>query len=209
MLKFLTRSALVLLLASYAGSAFALFDVQVMAGKRWYVTDEADEDGGKFAAQEFDLAAHLDPIPVVPVAFGVSFQVINPRTEDLHVDAAKGFQGGLDFMGWLPFVPVVTPYARLTLPLFGSWVVENKGTDATTNTEYKTVTTSKVNGYRLGVGAKYSLLPVLDLLFEANLGQEKNKVTEAKVDGEKVDGADGDETTFKSNAIMLGVEMGL
>lgn len=207
MLSMLFRSALMLLLASYAGSAFAIFDVQVMAGKRWYVTDDADEDGGKFQAQEFDLAAHLDPIPVVPVAFGLSFQIINPRTEDLHVDTAKGFQGGLDFMGWLPFVPVITPYARLTLPLFGSWVVESKADDGTGGT-VKAVSTSKVTGYRLGVGGKFSLLPVLDLLFEANLGQEKNKVTETKVDGEKVDD-DGDSTNFKSNAIMLGVEMGL
>ncbi len=196
------RPALVLLLATYAGSAFAFFDVEVLAGKRWYEAGSGDETG-KFQATEFDLAAHLDPIPLVPVSFGVIANVINPKKEDLQATEAKGFQAGLDFQAWLPFVPVVTPYAHISLPLFGSWVLESKDAGV------KTTTTSKVTGYRLAVGGKYDLLPVLKLLFEAGIGMEKSEVTEQKVDGVKDTSVKGDKDDLKSNSIMLGVEMGL
>ncbi len=200
----LFRPALVLLSLSYAGSAFALFDVQVLAGKRWYESGSGD-DAAKFQATEFDLAAHIDPIPLVPVSFGVIANVINPKKEDLGATEAKGFQAGLDFQGWLPFVPVVTPYARISLPLFGSWVTESKDEES----GVKVAATSKVTGYRLAVGAKYDLLPVLKLLFEAGMGMEKIETTEVKVAGTKDDSLKGDKEDLKSNAIMLGVEMGL
>lgn len=200
------KSLLVTLVAGYAGSAFALFDVQVLAGKRWYEIGSGD-DKANISAQEFDVAAHLSPIPLVPVSFGVSANVINLHKEDFQATKATGFQAGLDFQGWLPFVPVITPYARLSIPLVGTWAIESNDT-LTNGDKQKSVTTAKVSGYRLAVGGKYELLPVLSLLFEAGRGMEKFQITELKVDGDKQSDK-GSSENLSSNTFMLGIEMGL
>ncbi len=201
MLSRFVKPLILVLAAFYAGSALAFFDVEVTAGKRWYKIDDGNNSG--VASQEFDVAAHLDPIPLVPVAFGASVAVANLNKDDLgHASTATGFQGGLDVMAWIPFVPVVTPFARISVPLVGNWAIEN------TSGGSKSVETAKISGFRLNLGVKYPVLPVLKLLFEVGRGMEKFKVDSLKVDGVKVAGADKT-YDLKSNTVMLGVEMGI
>src|SRR5690349_20002551 len=125
MRSLLAKSALATLVAFYAGSAFAVFDFDVTGGKRWYESGSGDTKAN-IAAQEFDVTAHLDPSPLVPVSCVVIANVSTPRKDDLHATEAKAFPAGLDLQAWLPMVPVVTPHARLSLPLVSAWAYDQK-----------------------------------------------------------------------------------
>lgn len=192
---------------TYGSSAFAIFDVQVLAGKRWYEIDTNPK--GKVASQEIDVAAHIDPIPLVPIAFGASAAMGTLQKGDLGDDVteAKTFEASLEVMAWLPMVPVITPYARLKYPVMGTWVVEEK-VDTAAGSQ-KNASTAKLSGFHLNVGAKWSPLPVVAVLFEVGRGMQQYQLDEVKVDGSKSQNIDDKKYTLSSNTVMLGVEIGL
>jgi hypothetical protein len=208
-----TRTKLIRLAAlaattAWATSASAFFDVQVLGGKRWYELNRNGETGG-VASQEVNVAAHVDPIPLVPVAFGAGVALGNLRKGDWgkDVETAQVFQAGLDIMAWLPFVPVVTPYARIKVPLVGTITTKEKITPTSGGSE-ELKSTTKLTGYHLNAGVKYSPLPLIKLLVEVGMGMEKSKLDEAKVDGKKVD-APKDSNDAKSKTLLVGLEIGL
>lgn len=194
-------------LALQAASASAFFDVQVMAGKRWY--ERNDSDGGNVAAQETGLAAHLDPIPLVPVGFGV-YATMSSLDKDAFgagTDTAAGLEAGLDIMAWLPMVPIITPYARLKYPFMSTWAVEGEQAVTASGPVVKTASSYAVSGPHVGIGAKWSPLPIVKLLVEAQMGSQKIELDELEIAGVKTKG--GDSSDLKSNAFLIGLEIGL
>lgn len=202
----LWRELVVAALALQATSALAIFDVQVMAGKRWYqLKGDFDEN---VASQEVAIAAHIDPIPAVPVAFGVSAAMGTLNKDDVGdgVKEATTLEAGLDLMAWVPMVPVVTPYGRLKYPFMGAIALESENEVSPGVTE-KTAISYEISGPTIGVGVKWSPLPILDLLVEVQRGMQKYDLDEYKVDGVKQSGdVSGD---LQSDAVLLGLEIGL
>ena len=205
MLSF-SRLAIVGLLASVTTPAFALFDAQVMVGKRWYEQEVAGETHG-LQAQQISVAAHVDPLPVIPIAVGVGINNMMLNTKDLgeDIDSASVFEAGVEVMAWIPMVPVITPYGRLHVPVTGKYVVKGKIEAAGASADY--AETATVSGYHLNVGAKYAPLPLVKLLFEVGMSTQKFKPDEVKVGGTVQ--PKGDETDLKSKTFLIGVEVGL
>ena len=54
-------------------SALALFDAEMLYGHRWYDVKPKQGSATGATGTDVSLAAHIDPIPLVPVAFGLSF----------------------------------------------------------------------------------------------------------------------------------------
>lgn len=190
----------------HGSAAFAFFDVQVLAGKRWYEIDS--DPKGKVASQEIDLAAHIDPIPLVPVAFGASAAMGTLSKGDLgdSVTEAKTFEASLEVMAWLPMVPFITPYARLKYPVMGTWVVKDKSDVSGASVD--TVATAKLTGFHLNVGAKWSPLPVVGVLFEVGRGMQQYQLDEVKAGGVETV-IDDKKYDLSSNTVMVGVQIGL
>ena len=142
------------------------FDVQAMIGKRWY---EFESDGTKTGvqSQEIDIAAHIAPIPVVPVGFGVGLKLGELRKEDLGSDVseAKVFEAGLDITGWVPLIPIITPYARLNIPLIATSATKSKVDLGAGKVEY--ASTSKLSGFHLNAGVMFSPIPLVGVLVES------------------------------------------
>ena len=196
-------------LAMQAGAASAFFDVQVMAGKRWYEIsgDDFGDQETHVSSQEMVLAAHIDPIPAVPVAFGVSAAMATMDKEAWGptTKTATGVEIGLDIMAWIPMVPIVTPFARLRYPLMSTMAIEGESTVASETV--KSVMTLDVSGPQIGLGVKWSPLPVLKVLLEVQKGMQTIKIDEVKLGDEKTSGdGSGD---LASNAFLLGIEIGL
>ena len=86
----------------YAGSAYAFFDAELLLGKRWYELDS--DPKSNIASQEIAVAAHLDPIPLVPVSFGlkIASDMLN-SSEELHKMRL------LEHDIWNPYVPAGIP----------------------------------------------------------------------------------------------------
>lgn len=192
-------------LATQATSALAFFDVQALVGRRWYEL-KGDYDQN-VSSQEMVIAAHIDPIPLVPVAFGASVAMgaLDKDAYANEVKTASVFEGSLEVMAWIPMVPIITPYARLKYPVVSKVLVESETTIGTTTT--KTAATSTLSGPTIGVGAKWAPLPVLKFLVEAQRGMQKIEADEFKINDLKVSSdAKGD---APSNAFLVGVEIGL
>lgn len=190
-------------------SALALFDAELLVGKRWYDVESkaANAKPKGVAAQEVYIGAHLDPIPLVPVAFGASVSIIDLDKDDFGsgTSEAKVLEPALDIKAWIPMVPIVTPYVKVRIPVMGKLAV--KQTDNSTGTAVETVATYSLSGYHLNVGVKYSPLPLIKILLETGMGMESAKVDEIKVGGTKVNtGSDAD---INSKGLLLGIEVGI
>lgn len=194
-------------LAFSAGEAFGFFDAQILAGKRWYVL-EGDDVETPVQSQEISVAAHLSPIPLVPVSIGALINVGSFRKDDIDkstgfIKEAALFQGALDIQAWVPLIPILTPYARLSVPLYGVFALE--GGEGLT----KYVSTSNLTGVQLSLGAKFSFIPLVSILLEAGTGMEKIKLTEEKLAGTKNDDPDDKAYGANSKSFKLGVEVGI
>ena len=200
------------LLAStlYSSAAMALIDAEALVGRRWYKL--GDDNGSKINSQEVAVAAHLDPIPLVPVAVGARIGMGSLDTTQLKgiysassIDTGAVLEAGLDIMAWIPLVPIITPYARLNIPVYGTWAVKGNLVDSTLVT-IPFERDAKISGTQLSVGAKYSVLPLVKVLFEANYGKETWKASSVKVNNVTID--DSKTYTLDSQAVFLGVEVG-
>jgi hypothetical protein len=193
----------------------ALFDAQVLAGKRWYKLE--GDDSAKISSQELSVAAHLDPIPLVPVAFGLRATAGALTSDEVKsaysmskVDAAAVTSLGLDVLAWIPLVPVFTPYIRATIPVSATWGVKGDAaaTVAGQSVYLPFAQTSSISGPELSLGAKFSLLPLIKFSVEVNQASQKIKPEEVKINNVKVSDA-GETVNLKSNALLLGIEVGL
>lgn len=203
--RFFLVSSAVAVMCMAASPALALFDAQVLVGKRWYEL-KGDGDASGISAQEIGLAAHIDPIPLVPIAFGASIAMLDFNEDDLEGNAsgtAAIFEPSLEVMAWLPMVPVITPYARLKLPVMATYAFDGKDDGGV-----KSTVKGSVSGYHLNAGIKWSPLPIVKVLLEVGMASEKLKYDEVKVDGVKVDGS-VDDADLTSKAFLLGVEIGI
>jgi hypothetical protein len=194
-----------------ASSAFALIDAEALVGRRWYTlgTDPAS----KISSQEVAVAAHLDPIPLIPISFGarVGMGTLNEGQVKSafgasSIETATVAEAGLDVMAWIPLVPIITPYVRLNIPVYGVWAVKGK-VNTLLVSDVPLVREAKLSGTQLSIGAKYSVLPLVKVLFEANYGKETWKPSEYTIAGQTIT-SDTKSYTLNSQAVFLGLEVG-
>ena len=207
MIRHIGRFVALAALCAHAGSAMALVDAQVLVGRRWY---DYKPDGGTskgVASQEVQVAVHVDPIPLVPIAFGLSATAGSPNKNDLGVNQAALAQVSAEVMGWIPMVPLITPYVRVRYPLQSSWTTKQTATDSLTGLSAEYAKTYKVAGPQVTVGAKIPTLPLIKLLVEVGQANETYKSDEIKVAGLKADLEE--KGSMPSKSFLFGIEVGL
>lgn len=200
-------AALVLLLN--ATPALALFDAQLFYGQR-SSKFEANGASSSIKGNEIKAAAHLSPIPLVPIGFGASVSTVtyDKGTDDFTFKDFQGLEGSLEVTAWLPFVPVVTPYAKLGYMVFGTYGLDGETTDPVTNTTVESKAVYKPSGTTVALGLKWSPLPLVGLMLEYDMRQLKMKPDEIKVNGTKI-ATSGSDLDNKSSTVLLGVEVGI
>lgn len=195
-----------LILVLNATPAWAIFDAQVFYGQRTSKAKAEGSEGDTMKGNELKAAAHLSPIPLVPVGFGASVSTVTyEKNDDLYKDFT-GLEGSLEIMAWLPFVPVVTPYAKLGYIVFGGYTLEDSlETPGAATTEMKA--TYKPKGTTIALGLKWSPLPLVGVMVEYDMRQAKMEADEVKMNGLKVD-SDSD-FDMNSSTVLLGVQIGI
>ena len=193
--------------ALYTSSAMALVDVELLYGRQWYQLQSTPVYG--YSATDVDVAAHIDPIPLVPISFGVKADFGSIDHSDVQtglgyssVSTAAIAKAGLDIMAWVPLVPIVTPYVRLDIPVVGTQTI--KGTAG----GVAATRTSNINGFDLGIGGKFSLLPLIKVLVELDQNMESEKIKSETANGGNVT-YDSSNVALNSRAFFVGVEVGL
>ncbi len=147
----------------YAEAAYSMVGAQLFYGYRWQKKDDIDN-----SAHLTKVSAHVDPLPFVPVALGVSFYplVLYRADENRGEESASGMEVDVELLGWLPMIPFVTPHARLSYTVWG-----NKKT--TYSEQSFADRNDKVSGMGVGIGATYDLLPILSVMAEVSQGLRK------------------------------------
>ena len=141
-----------------AQTSYAVVDLQL--GLRWS-SYEGIAEVEDFTSIDMVLGAHIAPLPLVPLSLGLA--VGFGGYENNKVDKNKhhgSMDVGLMVRGWLPMVPVVTPYGWLRYTLWGNW-------------EYGSEDDRKqgdLDGYLLGIGAKHDFFPLLHTFLELGYG---------------------------------------
>jgi hypothetical protein len=191
-----------------ASPAWALFDAQVLTGKRSTDYKFGSSSSSTESGTELKVAAHLDPIPLVPIGFGLSLSQINwDKSDDLAFKSLDGFEVGLEVQAWLPIdLGGFQFYGKLGYTAMGAYV--STLADATTGLDYKLA--YKPSGTYLAVGAKYLFLLRLGVMLEMESGNRKLAFDEVKDLPAGLDAA-----LFKANAdatntsFLLGVQAGI
>jgi hypothetical protein len=188
-----------------ASPAWALFDVQVLTGKR--STDfKFGSVSNTESGTELKAAAHLDPIPLVPVGFGLSLSQINwDKSDDLNYKSMDGYEVGLEVQAWLPIeLAGFEVYGKLGYTMLGAYT----GTFDYAGQEVKML--YKPSGAYIAAGVKYKFLMRLGVMLEVESGNRELSFDELKdlpagldASGLKIDG-DASNTSF-----LLGVQAGI
>ena len=162
----------------YAEAAYGLVGGQLFYGYRIQKEGEFDR-----SAQTVTIAGHVSPLPLIPVGLGVTYSPwISYQTRDIE-ESATGMEVGVELLGWLPMIPIVTPYAKLNYTVWGMQTLTPKFDDEIEN---------KLSGMSGAVGGSYDVIPLVSILVEAGY-------TIRKIGG-------GD---YSHATLSLGVEVGI
>jgi hypothetical protein len=209
------KSFLVLGAVLFSQSSYALVDAQVLLGRRQMNLDIGKEN--KLSGSEIRLALHLDPIPLVPVAFGLSYGMISSNAKanftlatanDYKVTETTGYELALEIMVWSPIdLFNITPYLKAGYIPYGAYTFAGTYDLAGTSTDLDLLYGS--SGSLVSFGLKWAPLPLVGLLFEA-------QNTISKLSFDKLEEAAGSNlpvsspsASMKSWSYMIGLEVGI
>lgn len=183
-----------------ASPVFALINGELLIGKRWSEQTSGDD---KFNAQALEktIGVMVDPIPFVPVAFGLYYSMPDWKKEDFRAKSVDSNELGASFRAWLP-VGDFKPYARLNYTLASS--LNFKASEAGVETKVA----KSLSGMHLNAGIEYDLLGPVNILAEFGLGMQQIETKEVKVGGVKQD-VDNKKHGWNSKTILIGISAGI
>jgi len=191
-----------------SGTSFALFDGEVLVGKRWYKFESSGAKTSNVASQEVYAAVHLDPIPLIPIGFGLGAIAGDLKKEDFYemgVEEAKLLEIDLEVKAWIPMVPVVTPYVKVKVPLSAKLAIKGKEAGPT-GADYAQV--YKLTGMHLNAGILYPVIPLVKIVLEVGKGTQKREIEEYKVASVKQPLTDFKKENTNSDNFLVGVQIG-
>jgi hypothetical protein len=187
-------------------SAAAFFDGDVSLGRR-SGSFEKDGQSKTLDSSVTSLAAHLDPIPLVPVSFGLRFYSENYQaTVATHgVKSLTSTAVVPEVTAWFPFGDLA-PFARIGYTAISTYAGTAEVTVANTTTSGSVA--YKSTGSRVTVGLNYSVLPLISVTAAFERSMETLSMTEGKIGSTDLKASSSD-IKYNSNALLLGVKAGI
>ncbi len=187
--------------------ASAIASLQLEFGRRSGKEKMASDTSESVTGTEISVSAYLDPIPLVPVGFGLNYAMdtYSVTMAKHNLSELKGYTLAPEITAWLPLLDI-KPFIKLGYILLGAYTGKSDYTVLSTTTSYDLLYQS--SGLRYSAGLKYSPVPLVSLLLEFNLANEKVKPHEIKIGGVDLTSS-LTSYDFNSTAILLGVEVGI
>lgn len=209
----ITHFLVAVLFTALSSKAFAIVDIQGQIGKRWA---DVDQDGSKYTLNGIEtvVSAHINPIPlpIVSIGFGASLGVTQWDTDDFKsqgdfesVEKLSNVDFALEVMASASVHFLIEPYAKLGYVVTTAYVVESTYLDGD-GVKQSFVVGQKGSGLNISLGMKKSLLPLVSLLLEYKMSDFTYEFDEVKIAGESQ--KPDYKTKFKSNSLLVGVEVG-
>ena len=175
----------------YAEAAFALVGGQLFYGYRMQKNDAYDD-----SAHLVKIATHLSPLPLVPVGLGAVFfpWVSYSADEDKGEDSASGMELAVELVGWLPMIPIVTPYAKVNYTVWGHKKITYTESSGWDDKEHD------VGGMELAVGVGYDVFPLVTIVAEVSQGLRTIEYEEE---------TNEDNKKFNATTLSVGIEVGI
>ncbi len=188
-----------------ASPAWALFNVQALGGSRSAKFSQSGSASDTIKGDELRLAAHLDPIPLVPVAFGLALsQTTFDSSQKMGSSKFDGLDVDLEVEAWLPLqLAGLVPYAKLSYTVAGAYKLELNPTGG-----YNPKVLYKPSGLALHVGVKYEFLLRLGVMAEFEMGTRTLAFDKVEDNGGlAVSG--GKDIDQNSTSILIGLQAGI
>lgn len=187
--------------SSLASPAFALVDAELAVGQRSGTWKPKNSESATISSQTIQMAAHVDPIPLIPVSFGIRVISDSYKTTiaDHGVKSLTSTAVVPEITGWLP-LGSIKPFARLGYTAVSAY----KGTVEVLSINGEIVETS--TGPRMAAGVEYSPLPFVSFTVALEHSTETLKSKAITVGAVTVDATS---TAVLTNAILLGAKVGI
>ncbi|MBC7661207.1 MAG: hypothetical protein H7249_16035 [Chitinophagaceae bacterium] len=189
-----------------ASPAWAIFNAQVLTGKRSSKFSSNGRSSDTLTGSELRAAAHIDPIPLVPIAFGIaaSQTTFDTDSSKLGINKIDGTDIDLEIEAWLPLeLAGLVPYAKVGYTIAGTYDMEvAAGTTDVPKIHYKPT------GASFHVGLKYEFLLRLGVMAEFETATRKlkyDKITDAGV----FNNLNLNDVDQNSTSILIGVQAGI
>lgn len=192
-----------------ATQSYAIFNADAMVGKR--TTKFQASSGGtttSLSGNEIRVGAYLDPIPLVPVAFGLSYDMVN-YPDDATTMSFTSFAGSeinLEVKAWFP-IGDIKPFIKVGYTVVGAYILESDVAQGPVTVKQKS--TYKAKGTPIGLGINYSLAPLIGLLLEYDINNHKLEVDKLTVGGIDTAVTSSSDLKAPGSSIMLGVQVGI
>jgi len=161
------------------------------------------------SATTVSLAAHLDPIPLIPIGFGLRAYSDTYQDKSQFKLKSSG-RYAPEIMAWLPLGDI-TPFVRLGYLLTSRYTESTQATSgaATADMDFSW----RGTGPTMAAGIKYSILPLIQLMATYERSAEALTYDSAKVTGGTAIDHDWKSTaknfTLNSSAILIGISAGI
>ncbi len=181
--------------------AWALFEAHGLVGRRWNETEDAAGEKQGVRSDLLGVDAYFTlPLPILTLGFGPGIEYSMYNEGDLglsSVDSATATKISAKVLAGIALpLTGLDVYGKLGYSLWSS--AETKGQVLGVDVKQ----TNKIEGTSISLGLRYSLVPLVGLLLEANFAQEK--FTENETNGAKSDDVDS-----PSTAVLLGINVGI
>ncbi len=189
---------------SLSSQSYAVIGGGAAVGKEW-VDTETQGDKTPIAGNQLQAYVMVDPIPLVPVGAGLNIR----RTQ--FDKLPEGFNGAeittlsLELIGWLPMVPVITPYAKIGYNVYGQFKQK-----VTIPTLGEATFVDKVSGTRIALGIEWPFLKVVGLTLEAAMHNEKAKPDSITLPaGVTADDFESADYTLTGKSLLIGAKVSI
>lgn len=194
------KKLVILSLMIVSSQAMALISAGLGVGlKNTQFSD--DKTTSSLKANEITAYVHVDPIPLIPVSFGLAL-FSDQYAGDGTFSAMSNFAVAPEVKAWFPFGDI-RPYARASYFVYSNYTGKES---IFPGQEAKFIYNGL--GYRLGVGLTYSILPLIKIFGEYGYSSENAKPKNFSVND--VDMSSGaSNLNVSSQTGLLGVEVGI
>ncbi len=196
-------------LFSWTKLSVAIISVEAMTGSTTFeLKNSALETKHDVKAQTLGVGLHLDPIPLVPISFGI--QALLPVTTSNNDDAFPEYAGSdisAQIAAWSPIALwKITPFVKLGATIIGKAVTKANRTIAGVTT--KVPVDYNTTGSHVSLGLRYGPIPFLNLVLEYQLATLTLKPTKDETD---ISGINSMNYKYKGTAasMLLGLEVRL
>ncbi len=192
----------------FSAKSMALIDVEAQIGVRNATWKQDSSSSKSTSSQVFRAAGHLDPIPLVPVSFGLGLysETWKVNETDHGLTSLSSYSAVPEIQAWLPLGDF-KPFGRLGYSILSAY--SGKASLGTDPNKVSGTLALAGAGVHAAAGVEWSVpaVPLLSILGSFEYADETLKLAKDKI-GDVDVSASFKNLQVKSTAFLIGAKLG-